>query len=297
MRVIATCFKWLLLPVVAFTSGCTSSLERDDVLAYKVSHPLNLQQYYQSNWYRPDKHEIEEIRVIQPDGYLSRGVRLSVKDSDNTVFYLGGAPYRDQQDDADILGQLAFLGLNVVTFRQRGIDEHGYWPTLAQLKTDTDTLYQSIKQRYEHEYLILHGAAMSTFWVAEIAAQQNREAGVQQALVVEAPVTTVNELAMDGDKWAWLREKQVAEDLASLDNYQTLAEFDGPLLVLIAGEDTQVPAELSARFFAAQRSWKKSVAVIENTDEHALLHSDDALAAYTQFVRKHGWENTPDTVN
>ncbi|MGF1723652.1 hypothetical protein [Photobacterium nomapromontoriensis] len=271
--------------IMLTVTGCSTVLHTDDVLAYQVSNPIYLDRYYQADWFEADQHKLEEITLRQSDGQLSRGLRLSVKGSQNTVVYYGGSPYREKSNDIDIMGQFAFLGLNVVTFKNRGIDNDGEWPSLAQLKQDAESVYDYVRKLYPDEFLIIHGTAMSSFWVADIATQQD-----VQALVLEGAVTTVQELVDENNKLAWLQKVDIADDLNALDNYQTLQAFDGPVLLLTAEDDADVPAELAERLYGTLPTMKKSIALVPNSDEQDLLLHDDSLAAYTMFIHKYGFE-------
>lgn len=289
-------------------SGCSSTIHTDELLSYKVSHPLHIEQYQTADWYRPGKHQLESLSVIHSDGFISKGVRLSVADSKNTVIYYGGSPFRDGENEVDILGQFAFLGLNVITFKNRGIDSHGTWPSIEQLKQDAEEVFEYSRKKYKNEFLIVHGTAMSSFLVADIAKEQQLNVN---AVVIEGAVTTVQELVAVKNRFPWLPKDwlpsswaaeswlgdavkptvKMPKALHGLDNYQLLAAFDGPVLLLAAEDDDLVPVELPQNLYDALPGIKKSLTVVPNADENDLLLHDDSLAAYTMFVRKYGWDD------
>ncbi|MGF1686729.1 alpha/beta hydrolase [Photobacterium japonica] len=277
--------------------GCSSTVQTDDLLTHKISHPLHVEKYQTADWYKPSKHELDPLSIIHPDGFISKGVRLTVEDSQNTVIYFGGSPFRDGENDVDIMGQFAFLGLNVIMFKNRGIDSHGTWPSLTQLKQDAKSVFEYSKKNYKNEFMIVHGTAMSSFLVAEIAKEQQLNVN---AVVLEGAVTTVEELTAVKNRFPWLPKSwlpeafkhnvSMSDSLEQLDNYELLTAFDGPVLLLAAEDDDMVPVELPQNLYNALPGIKKSLTVVPNADENDLLLHDDSLAAYTMFVRKYGWE-------
>ncbi|WP_047879054.1 hypothetical protein [Photobacterium aquae] len=287
-------FPATVLALSIALSGCTTSINSEDIMAHRVNYLLDVTQYQDAQWFDASIHSVEPFKIRFDDGIRASGVRLSVEGSKNTVIYFGGAPYRDQKSDVDILGQFALLGLNVITVRNRSIDSHGNWPTLTQLKEDSEMVYQAARQKYRNEFLILHGTAVSSFWVSKMAAERDDV----DALVLEGGITTFEEFAEEKNHLAWLREKldlkqkvDVDSELTSLNNYKSLELFEGPMLVLAAQQDSLVPSGLANKLYDASPSMKKAVKVVNYADEKDLMMRDDALAAYMQFVQTYGWKD------
>ncbi|MGF1701186.1 hypothetical protein L4D09_12890 [Photobacterium makurazakiensis] len=274
---------FLLFTVLA---GCTSTLQKEALLSYKVREPLNLKQYQQASWFQPSKHTIKAITVTHDDGLVVKGLRLSVNGSENTVLYFGGTPYQDGLSKADILGQFAFLGLNVIAINNRGLDSHGEWPSLRRLKADADNVYDQVRQAHPHDFLIVHGTAMSNFWVSDIASRHNTN-----AIVVEGVITNFEE-AIEQQPWwkRWKKYSNIADELQSLDMYQSLAGYEGPVLLLASEGDRWSTPDQNQKLHGAISSLKKSVETISTAEPTDLLMQDDTLAAYMMFVKKYGYE-------
>ncbi|MCW8329428.1 alpha/beta hydrolase [Photobacterium sp. SDRW27] len=282
---------WLVLTSFLLVQGCTSHVTSDEYLTHKVRDPVYLQPFENAKWFRPDKHRLSEIRIQHDDLQVSKGVHLTVEGALNTVLYFGGYPFSSTVDEVTVAGQFALLGVNFISVKNRGLDSDGNWPTVRRLQHDTINIYDQVSAMHPEDFIILHGSSVSTFFVAELARTRDVD-----AIVLEGALTRIDEAVQVSRLWSlpwllpWQNDIQIEPQLAALDNYPTLLEYRGPLLLLVGEADNQAPPALTQLLYQASPSVNKSIAVVQGAEQGDVISQDKALEAYMMFIHRYAME-------
>lgn len=282
--------KTLFLLVIAnmlLAQGCTSLITSDDYLTHKVRDPVYLEAYAQTKWFRPDKHKLSELRILHDDMQVTHGIKLMVEGASNTVLYFGNLPFYSTADEAMIAGQFALLGVNFISLKSRGIDSDGNWPSVMRLQRDAINVYDQVRASNLNEFIILHGSAISTFFVAELARTRDVD-----AIVLEGALTRIEEAVQAATPWLlrWRNDVKIEQQLAALDIYPALKAYHGPLLFLVGEDDDRAPPTLTYSLYQASPSMEKSITVIEDASQGNVISQDKALEAYMMFIHGYGME-------
>ncbi|WP_064608478.1 alpha/beta hydrolase [Photobacterium sp. J15] len=265
--------------------GCSNYITPDDFLTHLVRNPAYLQPYQAADWFNTSKHTLSEIRFKHDDGQVTRGVELKVDGALNTVLYFGGHPFTQRVDEVATARQFALMGVNFISVHSRGIDSNGNWPTVSRLKKDTIEVYEQVKAGYPNDFIILHGLALSTFFVAELTEMREVD-----AIVLESVLTRIDESVEARIPWL-LRlpvYTEVDNQLAGMNNYSSLKTYRGPLLLLAGEKDFQYPAQLARAIYQASPSVNKSISVIEGASQGEIINQDQSLEAYLMFINQNG---------
>ena len=78
---------------------------------------------------------------------------------------------------------------------------------------------------------------------------------------------------------------EIDEVFNTVDNAVVVSNFySGPLLIIGAENDQQVPVELSTSLYNASKSVNKKLVIVEDADHSSMLDKPSEIAIYKQFI-------------
>ena len=215
--------------------------------------------------------EIKETNFFMPREIMSAGERLEVRGNDGVI--LVGRLLRSENPRGTIiffngnaeltilsgkrLNKYASFGFNVVAVDYRGFGESGGTLTLANLKSDSLAIYQSVANRDDlgTKKILAYGWSLGSFAATYLAMHKPVD-----GLVLEGAETNVQQTL---DVWTpWYAKPfirfNVDPVLAAADNLAALKEYKGSLLIISGQQDKIAPPILSERLYIASSSSHKS---------------------------------------
>ena len=78
---------------------------------------------------------------------------------------------------------------------------------------------------------------------------------------------------------------EIDEVFNTVDNEVVVSNYySGPLLIIGAENDQQVPVELSTSLYNASKSANKKLMIVKGADHSSMLNKPEEIAIYKQFI-------------
>lgn len=78
----------------------------------------------------------------------------------------------------------------------------------------------------------------------------------------------------------------MAPELAKIDNIQLIKNYSGPLLILVAQDDSITPVKFSQKLYEATSSSEKTLAIILDSEHGKPMKKNQTIKAYQRFIKK-----------
>ncbi|MBB1440868.1 prolyl oligopeptidase family serine peptidase, partial [Shewanella sp. SG41-4] len=139
-----------------------------------------------------------------------------------------------------------------------------------------------LHQQYQPKKVILHGYSLGSFIAADLAKNNKID-----ALVLHGSATNADDWVDEKTPWymAPFMTLEIPEDFRKIDNKQVVAKYyQGPLLIIAAGDDEEVPPELAEKLFAASQSVNKELIMVPNVGHQGMLSDANTMSRYQAFL-------------
>lgn len=173
---------------------------------------------------------------------------------------------------------------NVLIFDYPGYGDSTGEPNTQSMEAMQDGLPAFIRDQLgEDQALVLWGHSLGGF----VCSQFVKNLPETDAMIIETSALNVDEIA---DAWTpWYAKPFVRTNpsvsLRAYDNAAALSEFEGPVLVLGAGQDDSLPVKLSRSLAEALKVAGRQVQYVEfaNADHHNVSQQDEFGSIMDRF--------------
>ncbi len=277
-------YKILLSIVITTTiSGCSAIIKEDkfiyqeDLVAPYLEVDL---QSWQSKY--PAQKLIPLSLKTKDKSAILNGLFLDNPDSEDVIFFIQGNGMTVSNSIDKSFERLTSLGKDIVYFDRRGSGASNGKATINNLSSDALEQISYINDNIKPSSIIVHGYSLGSFVAGHIAKFSSID-----ALVLEGSATNVTEWI--DKKVPWYTKPfltvEIDEAFHTVDNTKVLSEYySGPLLIIGAENDEQVPVELSQKLFKASKSKNKKLLIVEGADHSAMLDNEEELNIYKSFL-------------
>jgi len=276
--------KKTLLSTLCFTLvGCTASIKEKSFIA-QDEVITNYQQSEMNTWQSkfPD-HQLQSISLTTNDKSATlKGIFFDNPTSDDVIFFIPGNGMSVSKTAEKSFGRLQSLGKDIVYFDRRGLGASSGEATIEKLSSDGLEMLAYIRSHIKPNQIIVHGYSLGSFVAGHIAKHEKID-----ALVLEGSATNVNDWIDHQVPWYTkpFLTIEVDEAFNTVDNANVLSEhYAGPVFILGAENDEQVPVTLSSKLFEASQSAHKILAIVEGADHGAMLDGVKEVELYRTFL-------------
>lgn len=262
-------------------TGCSTLVGTNELLVQdEIKTPVDIQRIKETSWFDRSKHSISTVSIKHKDNIQTNGLHLSVKDSDYVVVYFGGNSFRIQDAGMGLSRRFSELGVDFLWVDYRGIGASEGSPSIENLKQDAIDTYkfaQSLNKK-----IILHGTSMGSFIANTLASEVNLNGG----LVLEAAIVDVDSL-INGMTPFWYKPFNnvvLTNELSSLSNEKIIANYSGPLFLIVGDEDEITPVSFTNILFSKSPSKRKTMKVVKGAMHVNSMTFDQTIEAYAKFI-------------
>jgi len=281
-----TMLKNLVIILIALTlSACTAHLKQSSFIKQDnnvVSYTADELNKWQAML--PD-YEINKISLKSNDQTtLLNGIFLNNKNSQDVMFVIQGNGMKVSQGGIKMMKQLAQLNTDIVMFDRRGLGASNGQANIHNLISDASQQYDYIKNQLTPKSIIIHGYSLGSFIAAKLAKNKHVD-----ALILQGSATNVHDWI--DEKMPWYSKIFVTvkiEDVFNTIDNKDIVEnhYSGPLLIIGADNDEQVPGVLSLRLFESSKSKIKKLIMVKNSNHGSMLEKPPEIALYKSFLNK-----------
>ncbi len=227
---------------------------------------------------------IKRVSVTADNATLG-GIIVLQPNAKFTTLYFGGNATRIQQQGEPIVKHLTGFNNNLVVFDHRGYGLSNGKPSIDNLKTDAQLIFDFVQAQPELSDLpiIVHGLSLGSMIAADLA--NNRAV---DGLVLEGSATTVNDW-LDASIPLFVKpfiDIQLDSKLTKIDNIKLVEQYNNPLLIVIGEDDNQTPVNLSEKLYVASKSEDKKLIIIPEKRHGNATDSEMFKAAFTDFYKR-----------
>lgn len=281
-------YKKITLLIMLFTLlGCTGHIREDSF----ITQDKNITNYADSDiesWQKLfPEHNLKPLKLItQNDSTMLQGLFLKHPKSKDVIFFIQGNGMKVREGGIEVLQTLAKLGKSIVIFDLRGLGASGGKATIASAVDDSIEQYHFIKNKLNAQSIIVHGYSLGSFIAGQLAAKEPID-----ALVLQGSATNVDDWI--DKKVPWYSKPfltiEVDDAFRLIDNKVVVSNlYSGPLFVIGAENDEEVPVELSELLFNASQSTNKELLIVENAHHGNMLNNPREISIYNKFLESLG---------
>jgi len=279
-------FKNLIIVIIAFTlSACTAHLKQSSFIKQdnKVVDYTS-DELHQWNIALPE-YKVNKIILKSNDKSAQlNGLFLDNAKSQDVIFVIQGNGMKVSQGGMKMMKQLAHLNKDIIMFDRRGLGASNGQANITNLIDDASLQFNYIQNQIKPKNIIIHGYSLGSFIAAKLAKNENID-----ALILHGSATNVQEWI--DEKMPWYSKLfvtvEVEDVFNTVDNKDIVQNhFSGPLLVIGAQNDEQVPGVLSKRIFQASKSKYKKLIMVKDSDHSSMLNKPNEIALYKDFLNK-----------
>lgn len=209
--------------------------------------------------------------ALARDGVVLRGWVVNVGQRE-PILYFGGNAERIEDNRGDFARWFPRHSVYLVAYRGYGASEGR--PSEPALFADSLRLYDEVSQRHPGQPITVIGRSLGS-GVASYLASQRPVAG----LVLVTPFDSLSNVGQA--HYPWLPVKWLSKD--HYDSVRHLAGYDGPLLVIRAGQDQVVPAASTERLVESLPRPPK-VVDLPNADHNSVGAESAYARALAEFA-------------
>jgi len=229
------------------------------------------------------QHKLTPLSLVtEEDNVTLKGLLLDSPTSQDVIFYIQGNGMRVSDGGIYALKALAKLGKDIVVFDRRGLGASNGKATISNLGNDSIEQYRFIKDTLKAKSIIVHGYSLGSFIAGHLAKNE-----IVDGLVLQGSATNVDDWIDKKTPWYTKPFLTIVVDDAfnAVDNEVVVSNFyRGPLLVIGAENDEQVPVELSNALYNASKSENKKLVIVEGADHGSMLDKPKEIALYKAFL-------------
>jgi uncharacterized protein len=275
----------VLLLAAVLLGGCTTHITERSFIRPVSAEALMPEQVKGL----PEGYQFSSDHLPTPDGERLYRVRFTHPQARSTLLYYGGNVSTIGKGGIPLVQSLAAAwNSNFVLVDYRGYGQSSGEPSLASLKSDALQIYDDEARRAEAngKKLLLGGFSLGGMVAGSILEQRSPD-----GVILLATATTVEEFKDVAIPWYMklLLDVQVDPELRTIDNLTAVRSFQGPLLVVGAEKDTQVPPVLSERLFkaAATPADRKQLVIVQGAGHNDLIGTPGLRDALRVFAASH----------
>jgi pimeloyl-ACP methyl ester carboxylesterase len=223
---------------------------------------------------------MEPVSVAHADGAVSRGIYLRSPQAIATVLYFGGNEFRLDREGKPVVEGLAKAGVDIVIFDHRGYGRSDGTPTAELLKTDAADLYRFVRAKVKNR-VVVYGLSLGSFVAASVAETQPID-----GVILEGAPTNAEDQVHALFPWymSLFVHPRLAAELLAIDNVKALRGYDGPLLLLVGGQDELVPGSLQRSLYDQATTSRKEIHVFPAYGHKGLIASVEFPLVLRQFL-------------
>jgi hypothetical protein len=228
---------------------------------------------------------LKAISFVNEEGLTLRGIQAIYPDAKVNILLFGDNGMAINSS-INILHQFGKIPANVIWFDYQGIGVSDKSDDLSveNLKKDALAAYDfSIKATDNELPTLVHGIALGSLMATYVALNRPLD-----GLVLDSAVASISELVDDNSPGfsSWLTRMSYDPELMAGDNYQRIAEYSGPLLLLVGDDDNITPADYSQKIYKASKSKEKELVVIADIGHEKVMRNPLAIDAYRDFLTR-----------
>ena len=261
------CFLPLLL------AGCTVKVEESALLHPDHDDALTATILSQ---------HVEAVSFEQPDGAVSRGLKITRPDAVATVLYFGSNDFRIDVDGEKYVHYFAPLPVNLILFDYRGYGRSDGITSVNAVMADTERLYDHVRAETRGP-LIVHGLSMGAFATAHLSAVRPLDAAV-----IEGTGAALRTMAKRQIPWyaAPFITLDISPGLLAIDPEADLRKSSAPILMMTGDRDEEAPRVYAESIAASLPSEQVSLTIVPGAVHRDSMAHPEALAAYRQFLSR-----------
>lgn len=229
------------------------------------------------------EHTIKLLQQLtKNDSIMLQGLHFKHSSSQDVIFFIPGNGMKVSEGGIDAIQTLAKLEKSIVIFDRRGLGASGGKATVSSLVRDSIEQYHFIKNELHAKSVIVHGFSLGSFIAGQLAKSEPVD-----ALVLQGSATNVDDWIDKSIPWYTkpFLTLEVDDVFKSIDNQIVVSEYyKGPLFVIGAENDEQVPVELSELLFSSSQSSNKKLLIVENANHGNMLENPKELSIYKSFL-------------
>ena len=272
-------FSLAILPMLALCA-CTVDVNTASVLGSDDEvKPLDIGALSGDGKERFGNMRIESLTMRHPDGVTTRGIHLIAPESRVVIVYLTGNKMRIRERGEMLLPRFVQLGVDVLWMDYRGLGASEGEASLDNLQADTAELIDLAASL--HKKIVVQGLSMGS-----VLAVRGAQAPWVSGLVLEGGITSIPQV-VDATMPEWAKlflHVNIAPELSSIDNLETLQKYDRPLLVMVGLDDNETPPVLSKRLYAVASSSHKCLLEVPKAEHRTTMNFDQAIQSYRHFL-------------
>lgn len=275
--------KALLIIIFSALVGCSGHLRESSFITQDEAI-TEYQDLALNKWQTSfSQHKLTPLSLVtEKDNVTLKGLLLDSPTTEDVIFYIQGNGMRVSDGGIYALKALAKLGKDIVIFDRRGLGASSGKATILNLGNDSIEQYRFIKNTLKAKSIIVHGYSLGSFIAGHLAKNTTID-----ALVLQGSATNVDDWIDKKTPWYTKPFLTIKVDDAfnAVDNEVVVSNFySGPLLVIGAENDEQVPVELSSALYNASKSENKKLVIVEGADHGSMLDKPKEIALYKQFI-------------
>ena len=275
--------KVFMVTIISTLIGCSGHLRESSFIAQDEAI-VEYQAQEIKRWQRAfSDHKLSTLSLVtESDNVTLKGLLLDSPTSKDVIFYIQGNGMRVSEGGIAAVKNLAKLGKDIVIFDRRGLGASNGKATISNLSDDSIEQYLFIKDKLKATSIIVHGYSLGSFIAGQLAKNQAID-----ALVLQGSATNVDDWI--DKKTPWYTKPfltiEIDEVFNTVDNEVVVSNFySGPLLIIGAENDQQVPVELSSALYNASQSENKKLVIVEGADHSSMLDKPKEIALYKAFL-------------
>ncbi|MBA6340967.1 alpha/beta hydrolase [Colwellia sp. MB02u-10] len=275
--------KMILVFTLSFLCGCSGYIRESSFIA----QDKEVTNYLSSDieeWKKLfPEHKLKPLKLLtKNDSIMLQGLYLEHNKSQDVIFFIPGNGMKISEGGIDALRTMAKLERSIVIFDRRGLGASGGKATISSLIDDSIEQYLFIKNELHASAVIVHGFSLGSFIAGQLAKNKPID-----ALVLQGSATNVDDWIDKSVPWYTkpFLTIEIDEVFKSIDNRIVVSDYyKGPLFVIGAENDEQVPVELSELLFNSSKSSNKELLVVENANHGNMLENSRELLIYKKFL-------------
>ena len=273
----------LISTTVLMTSACTMRISEDTFIASDKQPVAFTAEFTQELQQAMPNHLITQLSVEASDQAKLNGFFIDNPNSNTTLVFYQGNGMKIQPHCLATLTILSALDTDILVMDRRGLGASEGQPRIKNIITDAQQQLDYLQQQYQPEKVILHGYSLGSFIAADLARNNKID-----ALVLHGSATNADDWVDEKTPWymAPFMSLEMPEDFRKADNKQVVAKYyQGPLLVIAAENDEEVPPELSEKLFSASHSANKQLIMVPDADHGSMLENANTMNRYQAFLK------------
>jgi hypothetical protein len=277
--------KIFTIIVIILLSGCAINITTDSFIYQdeKIESTLDLEKIRGKISQDPTLIAISDISLTTQEGLILNGIKLLHKKALINIVFFGGNGMKISTSSG-ILNKFSSLPANVIWFDYRGtgVSQKNSELNVSDLQSDALSVFDFANKNLPSNIpTAIHGLSMGSLLATYIANER-----IIDALILDGAISSVPEL-IDNAVPSWsnvFSTVKVSPELAKIDNFELIKNYNEPLLFLVGENDSTTPVKFSQELYDASSSSVKTLTVIPNAKHGETMKKDEAIEAYLLFI-------------